>query len=333
MRPGTLAVLPFLAAVGGCHTRAARAPAPPTAEQEAMRKIWQSVYLPGFDSAAKSAGLSRLRTTALSRGQREIRIWIGGGIGYPQDLYRFVDAGGRVSGELVRYWHAEALGGSDERPGETFHDLMLYSQRGSCAGFAVRAGMGTCRGEFVRPPDWKAVLRRVEAEGLWTLPDESSLRHDGVAVMDGWGITVELRDGPRYRTYQYGNPDAHKWPEAAKATQIARALDTVRTLLRPADAVRSYRGVTSGVHQSEFVDCATGERWQFYADLRSLAERNKVTFVPAADSGARYLVEVVGELTPEWLARRWESPYPRVLQVFQLVAVQGSPSVACPDKR
>ena len=27
----------------------------------------------------------------------------------------------------------------------------------------------------------------------------------------------------------------------------------------PADAVRSYRGVTSGVYQSEFVDCATGE--------------------------------------------------------------------------
>jgi hypothetical protein len=97
--------------------------------------------------------------------------------------------------------------------------------------------------------------------------------------------------------------------------------------------VRPYRGVTSGVYQTEFVDCATGERWQFHDDLRSLAQRSKVSFVPAADSGARYLADVVGELTPEWLARRWASPYPRVLQVFQLVAVQPSPSGACPDKR
>jgi hypothetical protein len=327
-----MAVLALLATGGGCHSRAARTPHPPTAEQEAVRGIWQSVYYPIFDSVTQSAGLSRLRTTALARGQREIRIWIGGGLGYPQDLYRFVENHGRVSGELVLYWHAGGLG-PDERPGETFHDLMLYSQGGRCSGFAVGAAMGTCRGEFVGSPDWKAVLRRAEAEGLWTLPDESSLPPDGMMVLDGWGITVELRGAARYRAYHYGNPDAHKWPEAAKAVRIARALDTVSTLLRQPDVVRTYRGVTSGAYRSEFVDCASGERWQFYDELRSLAERSKVTFAPAADSGARYLVEVVGELTPGWLARRWQSPYARVLQVTRLVAVQPSPNGACPERR
>ena len=328
MRLRALAVVAFLAAGGACQTRAASAQPPPTAEQDAMRRIWQSVYYPVFDSVTRSAGLSRMRTTALPRGQREIRIWIGGGLGYPQDLFRFVDSHGRVSGELVRYWHARGLG-PDERPGETFHDLMLYSQSGRCSGFAVRAAIGTCRGEFVSSPDWQAVLRRAEAEGLWTLPDESSLPHDSMMVFDGWGITVELRDASRYRTYHYDNPDAHKWPEAAKAVQIARALDTVRALLRPADVVRTYRGVTPGIYRSEFVDCATGERWQFSDDLRSLAERSKGAFAPAADSGARYLVEVVGELTPEWLARRWASPYPRVLQLSRLVSVQPSPPSPC----
>lgn len=330
MKLRIVALLPFLAVAGGCHTRSASAPAPETAEQATMRRVWQSVYYPVFDSVARSAGLSRLRTTALPRGRREIRIWIGGGLGYPQDLFRFVESRGRVSGELVRYWRA---GPSEHPPGETFHDLMLYSQRGRCSGFAVGARMGTCRGEFVSPPDWKAVLRRAEAEGLWTLPDESSLPRDGIMVMDGWGIIVELRDGPRYRAYYYGNPDAHEWPEAAKAVRIARVLDTIRTLLRPADVVRPYRGVTSGVYRSEFIDCATGARWQFYDDLRSLAERSKVPFVPTADSGARYLVDVVGQLTPEWLARRWESPYPRVLQPSRLTAVQQSPNGECPRER
>ena len=273
-----------------------------------MRSIWQSVYLPGFDSVARSAGLSRLRTTPLPRGRREIRIWIGGGFGYPQDLFRFVDERGHVSGELVRYWHAPPLNAS-ERRGETFADLMVYSQRGACSRFAVNARMGTCRGEFITPPNWQAVLRRTEAEGLWTLPDASSLPPDGRSAVDGWAITVELRDGSRYRVYHYDNPDSHEWPEAAKAQRIARSLDTIQALLRPADVVRTYRGVTSGAFESEFVDCGSGERWQFQGDLRRLAQQSKVTFVPAADSGTRYLIDVVGELTPEWLARQWRSPY------------------------
>lgn len=333
----TVATLPFLVVGGGCHARGAAAPrsvqVPRSLPAHVQREIWESVYLPGFDSVVRSAGLSRLRSASLPRGQREVRIWIGGGLGYPQEMFRFIEEGERVSGELIHYWHAVPPDGVDERPGETFHDLMLYSQAGRCSGFAVGARMGTCRGEFVSPPDWRAVLRRAEAERLWTLPDESTLPADGISVLDGWTITVELRDGSRYRAYHYSNPDSHRWPEAAQATRLARTLDTIGALLRPADVERTYRGVTSGVYRSEFIDCASGARWQFYTDLRSLAEGSKIGFMPAADTGARYLVEVVGELTPEWLARRWESPYSRVLQPSRLVAVERSANGACPDKR
>jgi len=81
--------------------------------------------------------------------------------------------------------------------------------------------------------------------------------------------------------------------------------------------VKTYRGITTGVYLSEFVDCASGARWEFHNELRSLAEGSKVPFQPASDSTARYVVEVVGELTPEWLARRWNSKYTRVLQIFR----------------
>ena len=337
LRALAIASLSVFAGGAGCHrgsaTAASSVRVPGSLSPDVRRGIWESVYVPGFDSVVRSAGLSPLRMTRLPRGQREARIWIGGGLGYPQDLFRFVDAGGHVSGELIRYWDAAAPNGVDEPPGETFHDLMLYSQSGRCSGFAVAARMGTCRGEFVSPPDWRSVLGRAEAAGLWTLPDESTLPDDGTMVLDGWSITVELHDGSRYRAYHYGNPDAHKSREAVQAAQLAHALDTITALLRPADVERSYRGLTSGRYRSEFIDCASGARWQFENDLRALAEGSKIAFVPAADSGARYLVEVVGELTPEWLARRWKSPYPRVLQVFQLVAVERSSGAECPGKR
>jgi hypothetical protein len=191
--------------------------------------------------------------------------------------------------------------------------------------------MNTCRADFTRSPDWRAVLERAEALGLWTLPDQWSLPYDGMQVTDGWSIVVELRDGSRYRAYHYNNPDARKpSPEAASAVAIRATLGAIDSLRKTPDVVKTYRGITTGAFRSEFVDCATGARWQFDNELGSLAERSKVSFQPASDSTTRYVVEVVGELTPEWLARRWNSKYIRVLQVFQLVSVRPAANGRCP---
>jgi len=329
--PGIL--LSLLASVPSCHGQQRSTPTPRTLDASERAAIWQSVYLPIFDSVVASAGLPRLRTSRLPPGHREVRVWIGGGLGYPQDLYRFVDDRGRLSGELVRYWGLEPLD-SDRQPGETFNDLMLYSLRGSCSQFSASAQKGTCRADFIRSPDWGAVLRRAEAEGLWKLPDQSALPDDGIMVVDGWAITVELRDASNYRVYHYSNPDAHKpSAEGESASRIAQAVRAIDSLRRTPDVVKTYRGITTGAYHSEFVDCATGARWEFYDELRSLAERSKVPFQPASDSSARYVVEVVGELTPEWLARQWGSKYERALQVSRLVSVRPSLDRVCPNER
>lgn len=316
------------------YARVLRAQNPVVPDSALLAAIWRRVYYPGFDSVAVSAGLSRLRSSALPEGHREVRIWVGGGFTAPEDLYRFVDDGGHVSGELVRYWSvrpADGLGSLERRSGETSDDLVLYSLRGSCSRYSTSARMNTCRADFTRSPDWAAVLKRAEALGLWTLPDESSLPSDGIVVLDGWSLTVELRDGSRYRAYQYSNPDVRKQsPEAASAVAIRAALGAIDSLRKTPDVVKTYRGITTGAFHSEFVDCATGARWQFDNELGSLAEQSKVSFQPASDSTTRYVVEVVGELTPEWLARRWNSKYIRVLQVFQLVSVRPAADGRCP---
>lgn len=269
------------------------------------------------DGVPSAAGLRPLR---LLRGQpgREIRIWIGGGFSYPQDLFRFVDRRGQVTGEWVLHWHVSppdtALG---ERPGETFHDLMLHSLAGSCTGFRERDGFAICRALYTRPPDWTSVLREAEAAGLWELPDQSLLPNRRM-VHDGWGITVELLDGDFYRVYHYSNPDHQEWPEARQAVAIADAMRSMVGVMREPHTLRPYRGVTTGRYKSSFRDCDTGEVWWLYNDLWADAARGGVAVPPAADSTTLLYMELRGVLSPEWLARAWSAPYPRVLEVKEI---------------
>lgn len=301
-------------------------PAPIRADTGAPDVTSSRVYSSTFDAVAGAAGLVPLRFDTLNPG-REVRVWIGVAIGAPKQLYRFVERGRRVDGEIIHYWSATRL--PDDRPGETIHDLMVYSLTGRCDRFAVNEKVGICRARFARRPDWGEVLRRAEAAGLRELPDESTLP-DRVLVFDGWSITVELREGDRYRAYRYGNPDAQPWPEARRAVEVARAVRSLDALEHGPDVQRIHRGVTTGAYRSEFRPCEGGGPWDFYASLRHWAYRVGIE-VPgdSADTTALFYVEVEGELTPEWLARRWRSQYPRVLQVMRVMDVKPWTGAEC----
>ena len=202
----------------------------------------QVEWPPEFDSIVALAGLAPLRSVVMPKsGRDKIRIWIGGGLGYPQDLYRIVDDGkGRVSGSLIFHWPADepnaAIGGGTWR---TFYDVVLHHQRGRCRSFRSGSGVATCIARFTKPPAWDKVLKQAEEAGLWTLPDASSLPPDNIFVFDGWGISIELRDDKQYRAYSYSNPQAHtKWPEAKQAERIATAVQTVQSLVRPSSTTR-----------------------------------------------------------------------------------------------
>lgn len=350
--PALLAAL-LAPVVGGAQTPA---PPPVVAPQHARAdsvppEVWVDIYFASFDPAARAAGLDPLRDVRLRPGEREVRLWTQVEIGVPKQLYRFVDRGGAVRGELIYYWGADAPDTArGERPGETMHDLMQYTLQGQCDRFAVAEETGVCRARFVREPAWGEILRTAEAEGLWTIPDPSALPPDSVMVFDGWTIVVELRDGPRYRTFRYNSPDAHpKWPSAVRVQAIARGLGAVDSLVAPGVVRRAYRGVTTGRYESAFRACGDTVTWGFDGDLRSLAKAAPAGIratLPAAlsdtttrdplgrDTTAMYTVEVVGELTPAWLARQWGSRFPRVLQVIELRAAQPGMAADCgPGRR
>ena len=138
------------ASVGSFCVRGLRAQTPvvrDSAQRAATWKsVWQSFYYRTFDSVVISAKLPRLRESALADGHREVRIWFGGGLGSVQDLYRFVDDRGHVSGELIQYRRVPQVGGSDSsggRPGETDADF-VRSLRGTCSRFSM-GSTGRCR--------------------------------------------------------------------------------------------------------------------------------------------------------------------------------------------
>lgn len=232
LRRGIIVVAWLSTSIVSFHARvlSAQTPGvPDSAQWAAIRNsVWQSVYYRTFDSVVISAKVSRLRSSALAKGHREVRIWVGGGLGSVQDVYRFVDERGHVSGELIQYrrvGQVDRVDSPGDRPGETDNDFMR-----SCSRFSTAARMSTCRADFARPPDWGAVLKRAEAAGLWTLPDQWIPR-DGTQVTDGWGMTVELRDGTRYRAYHYDNPELRgPSPENASAVAIRAALGAIDSL-------------------------------------------------------------------------------------------------------
>jgi hypothetical protein len=314
---------------------------------------WPELFYPRADSVVRAAGLRPLDETSRAEGEREVRVW-SEGFGIPAYLYRFLERRGRVTGEVVLFWEApppDSAPACGERPGETTDDLMLHSQAGRCDRFAHAAGVGVCRARFTRPPDWGAVLRRLEAAGLWDLPDPASLPPVDYVTNDGWGITVELRDRARYRAYDYNNPQTKPWPEARRAVEIRDHLRAIWSRMRPADVVRDYRGIYEGPagrgarldldSLASFRPCGQAVTWGVQGYVSELPALRDLAPDTAGVGGSglaapvrrRLYVEARGELTPEWLARQWQSRYPRVLQLREVRVARPRREAECSGVR
>jgi hypothetical protein len=320
----------FLLAVGESALPYGALPRSPSGH--AVATASDSISTDEFDPIVRAAGLTPLRSTRLAAGQREIRVWIGGGIGYPQDLYRIVDQGkGKVLGWLIFHWPADDDAKSGAKKGRTFNDVVTYHQRGRCSNFRRSREVAVCDANFDTRPEWSTVLREADAAGLWTLPDESLLPKSDIITTDGWGITIELRNGLTYRAYSYGNPDDKAWPEAKLAVRIAKAFRRIDSYVTRSDAEKDYRGVySSGPSLSEFRQCSSKEQWGFQGNLEGYSSWSNR---PRGDSTVtgikRQFITVRGSLTPEWLAREWNSEYKRVLEVSKILSSRPTELPSC----
>jgi hypothetical protein len=196
-----------------------------------------------IDRVARVARLSALRPQPVNRAQRELRIWVGGGLGIPMRLLRITDDGTRVRGEQILWLMQTIPERSDASRWRAFldsvpawlHDTFHCGPLSADTTHHAESQSGdqnelvaACRVQFARAPDWRAVLAELERHHIWNLPDASELPvvvtrrqvNEEVITADGVGVTVETWNGTRYRAYTIGNPDRQPFPEYHDAASI-----------------------------------------------------------------------------------------------------------------
>lgn len=192
--------------------------------------------LMGFAAAADSSpavvyGYSDLQDP-LASGVPELRITHSAGLVLQRYTLRLVEQGSGIHGELLVSWPTigyhrvvqgpRDCGRSTEAEDAHLANLVAHDAPGlyGCREIVKRGVFQFCQARFRSEPQWSRVLGRLEALGVWTLPDPAKLAPAERLVLDGHGIKVELRDSAGFRHYAYRNPQAQPWPEARAAEQI-----------------------------------------------------------------------------------------------------------------
>jgi hypothetical protein len=327
-------VLMFLAAVAfmmeapashrPAHMKTSAGSISNTSRQSSMR----DPHFPSMDEVAASAGLRPLKETSLPSGTRELRLWFGGGIGWPQDLFRFQMKNGSVTGQWIRYWSVAV---DEDAPPEAaaFGAIVEYSLAGRCDSIRTLDRTAVCFARFAKRPDWNALLEKIESEGVWKLPDEGDLPKEHfpngmqVIISDGYGMTVEARNGENYRRYGYDNPEHREKDEAKHAAAITAAFKTIESLVPPNAHTRTFRGrYTPSPKAGRFINCGDTVTWGL--SLQGVAPPLP-RFSPGdslVDTLRSAYVEVRGMKAFSGLAKQWESPYPEIIEADTMLVIK-----------
>ena len=211
---------------------AARAQVGTSSDADSIGSVFRAVV----DSVASVAGFASLRDGKLPPGvRREVRTYVGFGLGYPQQTTRLSEDSNGAHGWLGLWWPGTRL--DYEIPGGTERDYAEARQeqagwvaqvrdgatRRGCTGFRARPDYETCTLPDQRV-DWTATLGRLDSLGIARLPQQRSdlLGFDGVTLL------VEYRDAHGYRAYFYWMPRAEAQDSNERAA--AKIMETILAL-------------------------------------------------------------------------------------------------------
>lgn len=175
-----------------------------------------------IDPAAIAGGMRPLRATSLPKGEREVRVWTGFGLGIPHDLYRLRASGSNVRGALILWWGH----GNEWGPNDAPESMHAYVRRVfGCGRIRQHEQLDACEGDLGRrPPDWRRILAQMDSLGV------SSLRTPAgnPLVTDGYHMVVETLDGTGYRTAYFSMPSANGPGDTPRANAILDVLQRIR---------------------------------------------------------------------------------------------------------
>lgn len=283
-------------------------------------------HFPSMNEVVASAGLRPLKDTPLPPRNRELRIWFGGGLGWPQDLFRFQIKNESVKGQWIRYWSVAV---DPDMPPEDadFPAIVRYDLAGQCAEIRTLDRTAVCFARFTRRPDWKALLGKIESEGVWTLPGGEALPKEhlpnGMQVIhnDGSGVTVEARDGSNYRSYGYEDPETRKEDAAKHAAAVTTALFSMSKLLPPNTNTRIFRGrYTPAPKYYRFINCGDTTTWGLWLSTAPPAMPQRGVSDSTSDTLHSAYAEVRG--MKAYRTKMWDAPYPEIIQADSVLVIK-----------
>lgn len=246
---------------------------------------------------------------------QEIRIWRGMGLGVPYDLLRLVRRNGKVEGRYSWWWPVfprELIARLETTPIDA---VLRYGREGQCSRPRRVGAAEGCDLYLLTKPDWQVMWDSLTALGVWTLPDQSALPRDSVLVFDGSSMTVEVRDGRRYRSYAYNNPDVHAHPAQHLAAAIER-IDFRLDLSTPRPKQeRTVEGKLDVRHNDvSFTPCRSNRTIGATGGFSPIVHSAMTRAGKDSTYHAVFFVRMRGMLAYPGLAKEWRSPYPDVFE-------------------
>lgn len=161
------------------------------------------------EGAASAMGL-----VSRTDGSLEVRVWLGGGMSRPYDLFRVVETGGTV---IVRHVVWIDIG---EKPARD----RRFLEKHYCPSSASSSGRYLwCETPLESDGPWDVLLRDLLPDRLWTLPEEPP-RECGGSVEDGESVGIEILRGDQRHAVSYGSPEFCCPHEACAIVDHARTV-------------------------------------------------------------------------------------------------------------
>lgn len=213
---------------------AARAQLDTSLDADSIDPVFRAV----IDSVSAVAGYGSLRDGKLPPGTlREVRTYIGFGLGFPQQATRLWEDSNGARGWLGLWWPGTRLdytipGGTEADYADARQEQADWTalvrdgatKRG-CVQFHTRPDYETCTLPS-HGVDWAATLGRLDSLGIATLPQQRS----DLLGLDGVTLLVEYRDRHGYRAYYYWTPRAEARDPNERAA--AKIMETILALYR-----------------------------------------------------------------------------------------------------
>ncbi|MEO1022284.1 MAG: hypothetical protein AAFW89_07045 [Bacteroidota bacterium] len=205
-----------------------------------------------------------------------------------QELVLLKKEGRAYSGARMLFWNVE--GTEQERINR--QNEKLYYLSGRCSETGILGNTGFCVPEQTLPVNWEEMFHQLERNEIWKLTPEGS-----APSPTGRSIRVQVRTGDYYRSYAYGVSETQE--RSQPISSIVNTLALSRANYARGSNLNTYRGLTTGVLNSDFIRCDDSKKLQFGGNLLYTIKQSGIFVEPNANTTQWYYVVIQGQVKEE----------------------------------